>query len=153
MTSIKTICPSSDILESNKPFEPSDFWITFSVPGVDCKTIGNSEPNGPAIHLSFAVSQSNEPEIKFGRLVSLTNKPPNEPWVPLSSIILSPKEICVESTIVVCPKTVKLPLTVKLLPVSSIASRTDAVNSFNASVPEPAMMLAMVSPEIYKLSK
>jgi len=39
------------------------------------KTISSSEPKGPAIHLSFVVSQSNEPDVNVAAVASLTTKP------------------------------------------------------------------------------
>jgi hypothetical protein len=74
------------------------------------------------------VSQSNDPEIVFGFVGSLINNPPFTAEVPFNSITLSPIATVVELIAVVVPFTNRFPLTVKLEPVNSSASFTDALN-------------------------
>ena len=93
------------------------------------------------------MSQSNEPEIVFGFVGSLINKPPFTAEVPFSSITLSPIATVVELIAVVVPFTKRLPFTVKFEPVVSIASFSDVVYEFIPSEDNPSE-----TPEINKLS-
>ena len=69
-----------------------------------------SDPEAPAIHLSFVPSHNNDPEAG----PSLTWIPPRAAPVPFNARMLSPNSIVVESTVVVVPDTSKLPVTVTL---------------------------------------
>ena len=66
----------------------------------------------------------------FGLVTSFTNIPPFAAPVPLSSIILSPKVIVVESIVVVVPCTFKSPSIVTFDESKDIAVLNDCVNEF-----------------------
>jgi len=63
----------------------------------------------------------------FGAVTSFTNKPPFAAPVPFNSMMLSPIETVVESTIVWVPATSKLPKIVTFAPSSEIPVLSEEV--------------------------